>query len=113
MAKRYKKVVDSLFSTLRGDEKGRRVSRFKDRISTMKSSSDRGGDRGVRGERDKLYNKVKHLESDIALLENNIGFFSASKGAEALIAEVESKIARAKMELKETIEKIQIIDQQG
>ncbi|MFR9669036.1 MAG: DUF349 domain-containing protein [Rikenellaceae bacterium] len=108
IAKRYKAVVDSLFTTLRGGEREQKRARFKDRVSNMKSS----GDRGVKSERDKLYNKVKQLESEITLLENNIGFFSKSKGAESLIADVEAKINRAKQELKDTIEKVQIIDSQ-
>ncbi len=108
LAKRYKVVVDALFGTLRGEERGRQSNRFKERISNMKSS----GDRRVKSEREKLYSKVKQLESDITLLENNIGFFSKSKGAESLIAEVEAKISRAKEELRATIEKVRFIDNQ-
>ena len=55
---------------------------------------------------------MKQLESDIATLENNIGFFSRSKGAEALIRDVENKIQRAKQEMAETIEKINLIDKE-
>ena len=44
------------------------------------------------------------------LLENNIGFFSKSKGAESLIADVQQKIERAKRDMAETIEKIRVID---
>ena len=70
------------------------------------------GDKRLRFERDRLYNKVKQLESDIATLENNIGFFSRSKNAEAMIREVEAKITKAKQEMADTIEKIKLIDSQ-
>ncbi len=106
IAKRYKEVVDGLFSTLRGKERDRSMNRFKDKISTMKG----GGDNRVRGERERLSNKVKQLEGEIALLENNIGFFSRSKGAEALIADVNRKIEKARREMADTIAKVKLID---
>ncbi len=106
LQKRYKEVVDELFNALRSVERDRSMSRFKDKISTMKSS----GDRRVKSEREKLYNKVKQLEADIALLENNIGFFSKSKGAEALIADVNRKIEKAKSEMADIISKVKLID---
>ena len=50
------------------------------------------------------------MEQDIALLENNIGFFSKSKNAEAMIADIREKIAKSKQELQDTIEKVRLID---
>ena len=106
--KRYKECVDALFTVLRGSERDRSMSRFREKVSTFRAS----GDRRVRTERDRLYNKVKQLEADIALLENNIGFFAHSKGAEALIADVREKIERAKREMADTIEKVKLIDRE-
>ncbi len=106
--KRYKQAVDALFDTLRGSERDRSMNRFREKVSTMKAS----GDRRLRSERERLYNKVRQLEQDIALLENNIGFFSKSKNAEAMIADVREKIERAKQEMAATIEKVKLIDRQ-
>ncbi len=103
VAKRYKEAVDTLFTTLRGQERERSMNNFKSRVSTMKGS----------GERDRLVTKLKHLESDIALLENNIGFFSKSKGAQKMIDDVNRKIEKARREIVDTKTKIKIIDQQG
>lgn len=105
--KRYKEVVDKMFSELRGSQHSRSMDRFKEKVSTLKAS----GDKRLRGERDRLYNKVRQLEQEIALLENNIGFFSKSKNAESMIAEVRAKIERAKQEMQATIEKVKLIDQ--
>ena len=58
------------------------------------------------------YNKVRQLEQEIGLLENNIGFFAKSKNAEAMIAEVRAKIERAKQEMQAAIEKVKLIDQE-
>lgn len=107
--KRYKTVVDAMFNTLRGGERERNMDRYRSKVATLKG----GGDKKVRFERDRMYNKVKQLESDIATLENNIGFFSKSKNAESMIREVELKIARARQEMADTIEKIKMIDSQS
>ncbi|MDE5637340.1 MAG: DUF349 domain-containing protein, partial [Alistipes sp.] len=104
--KRYKAAVDAMFGVLRGSERDRSMSRFKEKLSGMKAS----GDRRLRSERERLYNKVRQLEQDIALLENNIGFFSKSKNAEAMIASVRDKIEKARVEMRDTIEKVRMID---
>ncbi|MFI3282990.1 MAG: DUF349 domain-containing protein [Rikenellaceae bacterium] len=106
IAKRYKEVVDGLFTTLRGQERDRSMNKFKERVSTMKGS----GDGRTRGERDRLMLKIKQLDGEIALLENNIGFFGKSKGAEALIADVMRKIEKARQERVDTIAKVKILD---
>ena len=105
--KRYKEIVDKMFSELRGSQHNRSMDRFKERVSSLKAS----GDKRLRTERDRLYNKVRQLEQEIALLENNIGFFSKSKNAETMIADVKAKIERAKQEMQSTIEKVKLIDQ--
>ena len=107
--KRYKAAVDALFSVLRGSERDRSMDRFREKVSTLKAS----GDRRLRSERERLYNKVRQLEQEIALLENNIGFFAKSKNAEALVADVRAKIDRARGEMAAAIEKVKLIDQQA
>ena len=104
--KRYKEAVDAMFAVLRGSERDRSMNRFKERLQSMKGA----GDKRMRNERERLYNKVSQMEQDIALLENNIGFFSKSKNAEAMIADIKEKIAKSKRELQDTIEKIHLID---
>jgi len=106
LQKRYKEAVDKLFGELRGSNREQSMSRFKEKISSFRSS----GDKRLRTERDKLYNRVRQLEQEIALLENNIGFFTKSKGAEALIADVQEKIARAKRDMADAIAKVKMID---
>lgn len=106
LQKRYKEAVDKLFGALRGSDREQSMSRFREKVSTLRSS----GDRRLRTERDKLYNRVRQLEQEIALLENNIGFFAKSKGAEALIADVQEKIARTKRDMADAIAKVKMID---
>ena len=104
--KKYKEAVDVMFGILRGSERDRSMNRFKERLQGIKGA----GDKRLRSERERLYNKVRQMEQDIALLENNIGFFSKSKNADAMIADIKEKIVKAKRELQDTIEKVRLID---
>ncbi len=106
LQKEYKAIVDGMFSTLRSSERDRSMNRFKERVANMK------GGQQLRSEREKLYNKVRQMEQDITVLENNIGFFSKSKNAESLIADVREKIERTKRDMAQIIEKIKLIDAQ-
>ena len=105
----YRRVIDEQFARIKGDDRERKIERYRDKISTLKEHS-KGT---LRGERDRLYNKVRQLESDIALLGNNIGFFAKSKNAEAMIREVNNKIEKAKEEMAVLIDKIALIDSQN
>lgn len=102
----YRKVVDGLFDLLRGEERERHIRNFRDKVSKIQE----GGSRRLSQERDRLYNKIRQIEGDIQIWENNIGFFARSKNAEALMKEVQNKIARAKEQINTLIEKIRMID---
>ncbi|MFI3318005.1 MAG: DUF349 domain-containing protein [Rikenellaceae bacterium] len=106
LQKRYKEVVDGMFGAVRGQERERSIGRFKERVTSLKAS----GERRVRGERERLMQRMTQLKAEVQQLENNIGFFSKSKGAEAMIADVKNKIERAKREVADTLEKIKLID---
>ena len=106
LQKEYKTIVDGMFGVLRSSERDRSMNRFKERVQNMK------GGKELRSEREKLFNKVRQMEQDIATLENNIGFFSKSKNAETLIADVREKIERTKRDMQQVIEKIKLIDAQ-
>ncbi|MBQ3882039.1 MAG: DUF349 domain-containing protein [Bacteroidales bacterium] len=82
-------------------------------------SSDRRGGQRQRAqkapltEKDRLVQKYTALQQDIDTYENNIGFFAASKNAQALISQMQEKIAQSKAELKELEDRIrQIEDEQ-
>ena len=106
IAKLYKQAIDRMFAVVRGADRENSLNKFKERVNSMRQ----GGERRLRTEREKLYNRVRQLEQEVATLENNIGFFSKSKGAESFIAEVEEKIVKAKRDIADTIAKIKLID---
>ncbi|WP_298064317.1 DUF349 domain-containing protein [uncultured Rikenella sp.] len=102
----YRRVVDGLFDLLRGEERERHIRNFRDKVAQIQES----GSRRLSMERDRLYNKIRQIEGDIQIWENNIGFFAKSKNAEALMREVQNKIARAKEQIATLTEKIRLID---
>jgi hypothetical protein len=64
----------------------------------LSSEGGQDADAQVRRDRNRLQTKLSELENDIRLWENNIHFFSMSKNADVLKAEVQSKIDKAKQE---------------
>lgn len=102
----YRKIVDGLFDMLRGEERERHLRNFRDKVAKIQEE----GSRKLGQERDRIYAKIRQIEADIQLWENNIGFFSKSKNAEGLVKEVETKIARAKEQIVTMLEKIKLID---
>ena len=109
LQKRYKEAVDALFDVLRGSERDRSMNRFREKVSTLRAA----GDKRMRSERDRLCARVRQLEQEAALLENNIGFFAKSKNAEALVADVRAKIDRVRDEIAATVEKVKLLDREA
>jgi hypothetical protein len=64
----------------------------------------------LRQEREKYITRLKQMENDIVLWENNIGFFARSKNADAMIREVELKIENTKKSIEQLNHKINMID---
>lgn len=109
--KEYRAAIDTKYKSLRMSESERKISRYKSKIEAIQPSN-KGGNKALRSEREKLFNQIRQLESDITLWENNIGFFAESKNAAPLIADVRKKIEQAKEEILVLEEKIKLIDKQ-
>ncbi|QGY47158.1 DUF349 domain-containing protein [Maribellus comscasis] len=105
---RFRKAIDELFDELNLDEEKRNLLKFRSKMSSF-SESGRGQSK-MRMERDKYMNKLKQLENDLVLLDNNIGFFAKSKNAESLIEDVKKKIENTKQKIEFLKEKIRVID---
>ncbi len=105
---RYRKAINRLFDSLKLDEGKRQILKFKNKIEHL--NQNRKSEVKMNRERDKFIIRLKKLENDIVLWENNIGFFTKSKNAEVMIKEVQSKIDSAKEEIQVLEEKIRLID---
>lgn len=106
----YRHAIDQKFAEYKSVENEGRLNNYKKYIKDLKSTGK--GDKGIRVERDKLVQRFRKMEADIAVWENNMGFFAKSKNADALIGELEKKIEVAKQELAQLEDKIKLIDKQ-
>lgn len=104
---KFREAINVHFKKLNIDEGKKDIILYKQKVETLQNSKSK---RKIEDERDKIAQKVKTLENDIALLENNIGFFSTSKKSESLIADFHKKIENSKKELEQLREKLRIID---
>jgi hypothetical protein len=104
----FRDVINRHFDTLRIDEKRRNLMKFKSKVANNTTSG--RGQNKMRFEREKYMTKLKQMESDLALLDNNIGFFANTKNASALIDDVNQKIANTKEKIEFLKEKIRIMD---
>jgi hypothetical protein len=108
IARKYKDALNKQFDKLKLDDKDKNILRFRSKVDNAKSNPRVA--RKVQNEREKFYSKIKQLESDIVLWENNIGFFAKSTNADKMISEVQEKISDAKRNIKLLEEKVKLID---
>ena len=109
LQREYDKLADAQFNDIRSAESNKSIKRFKKTTADIKGS---GKNRSLWYERERLVAKYRKIEQDIALLENNMGFFAKSKNAETYIKDIERKIDISRKELETIEEKIKIIEQQ-
>jgi hypothetical protein len=107
--KNFRGAINKLFEDLNLDESKRDLLRFRTKMASFSESS--RGQNKMRFERDKHMNKLKQLENDLVLLDNNIGFFAKSKNAEALIKDVKRKIEQTREKIELLKDKIRVIDE--
>ena len=105
---RFRAAIDKHFENLKISGHDRSNFKFKSRLENIVQ-----GGKGVSiliQEKNQLLTKINGLKSDIAIWENNIGFFSHSKNSEMMRKEFEAKITDAKERLKALEEKLRIIN---
>jgi len=108
---RYRNALNKEFDKLKIGEEDKSILKYRNKLDNLKTNPK--ASRKVRNERDKFFTKIKQLESDIVLWENNIGFFAKSSNADTMIREVEEKIENARRMIKTLEEKVKMIDQSG
>ena len=108
---KYRNALNKQFDRLKIGEDDKNILKYKTKLDNLKTNPK--ASRKVRNEREKFFTKIKQLEGDIVLWENNIGFFAKSSKADNMIKEVEEKIENAKKMIKILEEKVKMIDQSG
>lgn len=94
--KAYRDAIAEKFGELLGGGRSSRQSSGKNAPKSQRPLS----------EKDKLIQQYNRLQQEAQTCENNIGFFAASKNAEALISQMQEKIDGYRKELKELEAKI-------
>lgn len=108
---KYRNALNKEFDKLKIGDDDKSILKYRTKLDNLKTNPK--ASRKVRNERDKFFTKIKQLEGDIVLWENNIGFFAKSKNADTMIKEVEEKIDSAKKLIKTLEEKVKMIDSSG
>ena len=107
-----RRFVDAINSFVKGStgisgaEKEKMVLQNEVEVVTK---GDRGGSKELDKKENDIRRKIKTVEDDIHLWQNNIEFFARSKNAASVRAEYETKIKGAEKELAELKQKIKII----
>jgi len=107
--KKFRNAINKHFDELKLDESKRDILKFRNKVSNVTETT--RGKNKIRHEREKYMSKLKQLENDLVLLDNNIGFFTQSKNAESLIEDVKQKIEKTKKSIELLKKKIRIIDE--
>lgn len=107
--KRFRESINALFDNLKIDDSKRNMLKFRTKIVSYSESS--RGQNKMRLERDKYMTRLKQMENDLVLLDNNIGFFAKSKNAESLIEDVQRKIEQTREKIEFLKNKIRVIDE--
>ena len=104
----FRKVMDEHMATLKG-KSGNSEMFQQVRMEELKHS-EKGRDQ-LQKEKNDLQLRIKKLQADVALLENNLGFFGHSKNAEKMKEEYLQKVEEGKKEIKRLQEKVKLMGQ--
>lgn len=105
----YRSAINKQFDKLNIDEFGKNKLKYENKLEQLRESPK--GSFKAKIDREKFYNRIKKIESDIVLWENNKGFFAKSANAESLIREIDEKIDKSRENVRLMEEKIKMIDQ--
>lgn len=103
----FRAVIDKQYDRLNLSAMQKTAIKFKHRIEKIKESGNSGN--VMYKERTQLQTQISTLKSDIAIWENNIGFFSNSAKSNKLKEEFQEKIDKAKEKIVEMEAKMKII----
>ncbi len=105
----FRNLINHQFDNLNMDEENKNIQKFRNKLENWKSSNQFNEKIGL--ERNKIMIKLKQLENDIVLWENNIGFFAKSKNSDALVRDFNHKIESGKRNIKLLNKKLDLIEE--
>ena len=104
---KYHKTIQDKINGLKIDDTEKPNLLFRAKIQSMADANDEDG---LVREKQRLRRDLKKTEEELNQIENNLGFFSISKGSEGLMADVNSRIENEKLKKESLLEKIKIVN---
>jgi hypothetical protein len=104
----FRNLINARFDHLNMDETKKSIQKFRNKLENWKNEGQY--DDRITQERNKIIGKLKQLENDITLWENNIGFFTKSKNSEALVRDFKNKIENGRRTIKMLNDKLDLIE---
>lgn len=105
--KAFKDAMDKLYGALKMEGAEKEKILFEAKIETMQASPN--AHRLLNDVKFDIRKEIDKQNKEIAQLENNLGFFANSKGADSLKKEVEKKVNRAKEKIVELKAKLKLV----
>lgn len=106
--KEFREAINAQFESMKLEASEREKANFRNKIESWSNSAQSKSK--IYSERNKIVTKMRELENEIALYENNMGFFSKSSNSEALIKDINRKIEKAKEHFNELYDKLKMLD---
>ena len=106
---KFRSLINKHFDNLKVDVKKRDELRFISKLEDLLEANN--PKEKFLFEKDKILKKIAQLQNDAVLLENNMGFFSNSKGAEALLGNVKKQIEDLNKSIALQKSKLKLINQ--
>ena len=106
---KFRSLINKHFDNLKVDVKKRDELRFISKLEDLLEANN--PKEKLLFEKDKVLKKIAQLQNDAVLLENNMGFFSNSKGAEALLGNVKKQIEDLNKSVSLQKSKLKLINQ--
>ncbi len=103
----YRNLLNGIYDALNISRKEIANQNFREKYAQLAESPH--GKQDIQRERRFLTNKLRQMEDEIKVFENNLGFFSYSKGSQKMRETYEKKIEKAKKDLEGIKERIRIL----
>ncbi len=105
----FRNLINQKFNKLNLDEEEKNIQIYINKLEGWKLTNQ--FNEKIGSERHKLSTRLKQLENDIVVWENNIGFFSKSKKSDALMHNFKKRIKNAKDSMELISRKLEIIEE--
>lgn len=105
----FRNLINQKFDHLNLDEVNKNLQKFRNKLENWKAEDQFAEKIGQ--ERNRTLLKLKQLENDLVVWENNIGFFAKSKNSDALVRDFQHKIENGKRNMELLNKKLDLIDE--